>query len=119
MNTGEMLNVLKKGDIATCVSGTFTGDFGILRSDGVLLLINNGVLFDFWDPRFSNCVWEVVKTPSSVEISLNGTELVAESIRYEVGEDEDGSFDDVIVTFGEGDEERFDSCDVVVMDVNA
>lgn len=119
MNTGTMLGNFTREDIGKCVSGTFAGDFGVLRSDGVLLLVNNGELFDFWDPRFSNCEWEVVKNPSSVEINLNGTELVAQSIRYEVGEDEEGAFDDVIVTFGDGDEERFDSSDVVVIDVTA
>lgn len=57
MNTNDMVEKLTYGETALCISGCFEGISATKLGNGLVVLVEKDITFDFWDTRFSNCEW--------------------------------------------------------------
>lgn len=89
MDTEMMLSGLKPGYAAICEFGTFMNDIAVVREDGVVVLVNSLIEYDFWDARFNDCEWLLIEDPDYWLVAVDGHYEKSESFRLLNGDDGD------------------------------
>lgn len=57
MDTNKMVENISREKVALCIEGSFKGSRAKMLSNGLVVLVEKKVTYDFWDSRFNDCKW--------------------------------------------------------------